>query len=174
MDLSVLVVDSEALLRIALRVVLHSVLEIDRTYDVGSGAAALRLALALQPDLVLLDANLPDLPSAYVVGELSALCPQTRVLIRVEELDLRLILAAIRAGAYGFVRKSSNHHELVSSLYAVRQGEYVIPPALAPLLLPQLQAPTTTRPPQEEQVARLPYRWPFVENRFAHPGLLAS
>jgi DNA-binding NarL/FixJ family response regulator len=174
MDLSVLVVDSEPLLRIAVRVVLHSALDIDRTYDAGSGAAALRLALALQPSIVLLDLDLPDLASEDVVGELTALCPRTRVLLHARQPDLQTILDCIRAGAYGFVLKSSTHYELISALYTVQQNEYVIPPALAPLLLPLLRGPVPTRPREEERAAGLPYRWPFVENHFARPGLLAS
>jgi DNA-binding NarL/FixJ family response regulator len=174
MDLSVLVVDADPLFRIAVRVVLHSTLEIDRTYDAASGAAALRLALALQPSMVLLDLNLPDLASEDVVAELTTLCPQTRVLLHAEEPDLQTILDCIRAGAYGFVTKSSSHAELISTLYAVQQNEYVVPPALAPLLLPQLQAPAAARSRAAKRAGGLPYRGPLVERHFARPGLLAS
>jgi DNA-binding NarL/FixJ family response regulator len=101
----------------------------------GSGAQALRIAAAVQPDVVLLDLNLPDLPGAEVTRRLLAADPPARVLILSASAERQDVLDAVTAGASGYVLKSADLPELADAVRATAAGRAVFTPGLAGLLL---------------------------------------
>ena len=135
----------------------------------GDGPATVRRARATRPDVLVLDLNLPGLRGDEVCRALGDL--ETRVLILSasgEQLD---VLAAIKAGATGYLVKSASGQEIVDAVAATARGEAVFTPGLAGLVLGEFRrmaagdpetdvAPATTRPipeltERETEVLRL-------------------
>ncbi len=128
----------------------------------GDGAQALRLLRATRPDVVLLDLRLPDLPGEEVTRRILAADPSIRVLILSASGEQRHVLAAMTAGAGGYLVKSAGLDDVVTAIRDVAAGETVFTPGLAGLVLgeyhrldrsPERGAPRLTA--RETEVLRL-------------------
>jgi len=128
----------------------------------GSADDAVRLVGELRPDLVLLDLSMPGggLDAARRIG---AAAPDVRIVVlTVSEADDD-IMAALRAGAKGYVLKGVGSATLVEILQGVANGESYVSPSLAARLLTEMRAPGGAAPddplsrltPREEEILRL-------------------
>jgi len=99
------------------------------------GAQALRVATATQPEVVLLDLNLPDFSGAEVTRQLLAARPDVRVLMLSASGERQDVLDAVTAGASGYILKSAEVRELVEAVKATAAGHAVFTPGLAGLVL---------------------------------------
>jgi DNA-binding NarL/FixJ family response regulator len=98
--------------------------------EAGTGEDALRMAAALEPDVVLLDLELPDLDGLAVLRRLKALERPIAVLVVTMHDDPALVRRAVEGGAAGYVLKGVGRGELLSALEAVRHGGSVFDPSL--------------------------------------------
>lgn len=135
----------------------------------GDGAQAVRIAMAVRPDVVLLDLNLPDLPGAEVIRRLKAAHPSVRVLMLSASAEKQDVLDAVTAGASGYVLKSAELRELAEAVRATWAGRPVFTPGLAGLVLGEYRrlsaqqdatasraaGPTPTLTSRETEVLRL-------------------
>jgi DNA-binding NarL/FixJ family response regulator len=101
----------------------------------ASGAQALRVAAATRPDVVLLDLNLPDMRGAEVAQKLLAALPAVRVLMLSASAERQDVLAAVTAGAGGYLLKSAEPAELIDAVGSTAAGHAVFTPGLAGLVL---------------------------------------
>lgn len=102
----------------------------------ASGEEALRLARDLLPDVVLLDIALPGKNGLVVAGEIAVACPATKIVMLTVSEHEDDLLAALKAGARGYVLKGVSARELASVVRAVAGGEvYVSPPLAAGMLM---------------------------------------
>lgn len=109
--------------------------------EAESGGEALRLAREMLPDVLLLDIAMPGKSGITTVAELATACPATRVvMLTVSEREDDL-LAALKAGASGYVLKGVSARELVEVVRMVAQGEVYVSPVLAGHLLRELSHP---------------------------------
>lgn len=99
------------------------------------GASAVRRAQAVQPDVMVLDLNLPDFSGDEVVIKLKEVSPRTAVLILSASAEPADVLKAVRAGATGYLVKSASADELLAGISATAAGEPVFTPGLAGLIL---------------------------------------
>lgn len=99
------------------------------------GASAVRRAQAVQPDVMVLDLNLPDCSGDEVVVKLKEVSPHTAVLILSASAEPSDVLKAVRAGATGYLVKSASAEELLAGIQATAVGEPVFTPGLAGLIL---------------------------------------
>jgi DNA-binding NarL/FixJ family response regulator len=121
-------------------------------YDVvavaGAGAAAVRIAAAVRPDVVVLDLHLPDLPGPEVIEGLLPSCP--RVLVLSASGEQQDVLDAVKAGATGYLVKSAARDEFLAAVAGTAAGEAVFTPGLAGLVLGEYrrlaEAPKGTDP----------------------------
>ncbi len=117
---------------------------------VGEGAQALRIAGSVQPDVVVLDLQLPDMSGVEVTRGLLAAFPGVRVLILSASGEQRDVLDAVKAGATGYMVKSASRTELIDAVKRTQSGDAVFSPGLAGLVLGEYRrlavAPTPTRP----------------------------
>jgi two-component system, NarL family, nitrate/nitrite response regulator NarL len=140
--IEVLVVDDHPLFR---QGVVHS-LGLDPAFRVvgetASGEEALELARALLPDVVLLDISMPGWGGIVSAEKIAIACPASAIVMLTVSEDKDKLLAALKAGARGYVLKGVSAKELTDVLRAAVAGEvYVSPSIAAEMLVSLTQAP---------------------------------
>jgi DNA-binding NarL/FixJ family response regulator len=125
----VLVVDDHPMVRAGLRSMLSGD-EVEVVGEAGTGAEAVERAAALEPVLVLLDLELPDMEGVEVLRRIKAREPRTAVLIVSMHDDPAAVRRAIEAGAAGYVLKGIGRRELLAAVRAVGDGGSVLDPTL--------------------------------------------
>lgn len=131
----VLLVDDHELVRTGLRAMLAGDSGIAVVGDAGTGTGAIGQAAALKPDVVLLDARLPDMPGDEVCRRLLGDAPELAVVILTTFAEDDLVRRCVRAGARGYLLKDIARLDLGRSLRAVMRGEAVLDSKVAPAVL---------------------------------------
>lgn len=109
--------------------------------EAGSGEEAVELALALQPDMVLLDINMPGMGGIVAAERIASACPGVRIMMLTVAEERTSLLAALKHGAHGYVLKGVSARELRAIVRSVAEGEAYVPPALAGELLAAFSRP---------------------------------
>jgi DNA-binding NarL/FixJ family response regulator len=131
----VLLADDEPLLRMAFTMVLDAQPDLTPVGEAGDGAEAVRLALRLRPDVVLMDVRMPGTDGIEATARIARECPGTRVLILTTfDLD-EYAFAGLKAGASGFLLKNALPEELLAAVRAVAAGDAVVSPRVTRRLL---------------------------------------
>ncbi|WP_116244384.1 response regulator transcription factor [Nocardiopsis sp. FIRDI 009] len=113
----------------------------------GDGAKALRIAPAARPTLAVVDLNLPDMTGVELTSGLVALAEPPRVLVLSASGAGDDVLAAVKAGATGYLVKSAGREELLDAVRRVNTGEAVYTPGLAGLVLGEYRRLSSTGSP---------------------------
>lgn len=130
--LRVLLADDHAVVRKGIREFLEEDGEITVVAEATDGYAAVRLARDYQPEVAVLDVQMPGINGIEAARQIKAAQPGVRVLILTAYDDGSYVLALLRAGADGYVLKSADPEELVRSVQLVAAGGTVLAPASAP------------------------------------------
>lgn len=146
MTITLLLVDDHAVLRAGLRLLLHAQTDLRVVGEASDGLAALRQAADLQPNVILLDINLPGLTGLEALPALRQAAPAARVLMLTMHDDPGYLRQALRQGAAGYILKKAADSELIAAVRAVHRGEVYVHSALTKDLLgdylPNHPAPT--------------------------------
>lgn len=135
MTVRVVVVDDNQLLRAGLVTVLDSDDEVDVVGQAADGPAGVKLALEQRPDVVLMDVEMPGGDGITATQRLSREAPSVRVLIlTMFDLD-DYVLEALRAGASGFLLKTTEPHALIDAVKACARGETRLGPSVIARLI---------------------------------------
>ena len=133
-DIRVMVVDDHPMWRDAVaRDLSEAGVEVVGT--AGDGAKALRIAPAARPTLAVVDLHLPDTNGVELTSALITLPEPPRVLVLSASGESDDVLAAVKAGATGYLVKSAGREELLDAVRRVHSGEAVYTPGLAGLVL---------------------------------------
>jgi two-component system NarL family response regulator len=135
-----LIVDNHTLFRQGLVSLLESEPELQVIGEAGSGEEALRMALQLQPDVVLMDVKMPGLGGVEATRRLVQVMPEARVLMLTVSEEEENLLAAIQAGARGYILKSADADDLLEAIRRVDAGEAMISPIMTLRLLQVLRS----------------------------------
>jgi two-component system, NarL family, response regulator LiaR len=130
-DLRLLIVDDDPLVRGALRAALRDGSGIFVVGEAIDGAGAIARAAECQPDVVLLDGEIPGLDIALVTRQLHELNPDARVVVFSGDSDAEKGIRDLRAGAVGFLVKDVDNDALARSLHGVLRGEAAVSRSLA-------------------------------------------
>jgi DNA-binding NarL/FixJ family response regulator len=127
----ILLVDDHTLFRDGLRALFGSLPDIEVVGEAATGAEAISLAEELQPDVVLMDIQMPDLNGVEATRQIVQTSPHIGVIITTMFEDDDSVFAAMRAGARGYVLKGADQEELLRAIRAVSRGEALFGPVIA-------------------------------------------
>ncbi|WP_433059334.1 response regulator [Dactylosporangium sp. CS-033363] len=127
----VLVADDHPIFRDGLAVLLGSVDGIEVVGTAATGAEAVERAVALAPDVVVMDVQMPDLNGIEATRRLVAEAPDTGVVVLTMSEDDGTVFAAVRAGARGYLVKGAEQEEIVRAITTVASGGAVFGATLA-------------------------------------------
>jgi DNA-binding NarL/FixJ family response regulator len=131
----VLIADDHPVVRQGLRTFLGVQDDIEVVGEAEDGAEAVRLTESLTPDVVLLDLKMPGIDGQAALEELRARGLAARVLVLTSMGESSYVLAAVRAGAVGYLYKDVDPHALVQAIRAVRDGNVLFAPEAAAAVL---------------------------------------
>ena len=123
----VLLVDDHEIMRDGLREVLQREGDFDVVGQAGDGAAAVRIAQRLRPDVIIMDVMMPLKNGIDACREITEMLPETRVLILTASAEDDAVMEAVAAGATGYLQKYSGKEKLLGTVRDVALGEYRIP-----------------------------------------------
>ena len=134
-DIGVLIVDDHLVLRSGLRLLLESETGIEIIADADSAEDALRLASELQPDVILMDIQLPNMNGIEATRRIKSTNPRIQILMLTMFQDDDSVFAAIRAGAQGYLLKGASQEEIAQAIRGVARGEAVFGAGVATRVL---------------------------------------
>ena len=141
----VLVADDQTLFRSGLARLLDDDPRVQVVAEAADGVEAVRCCREAHPDVVLMDIRMTNLDGIKATEQIVATCPGVQVLILTGfEADAH-VLAALNAGASGYVLKDAEPEAIVSSILAVRSGERVMAGAVAQRVLAMLSGDTRSK-----------------------------
>jgi DNA-binding NarL/FixJ family response regulator len=127
----VVIVEDHRILREGLRALISSDPACEVVGEAGDGLEATRCAARLKPDLVLLDLSMPRMGGLDAIKEIRKQCPETRILILTVHSTDEFILAALKAGAHGYLLKDATHSELMRAIDVVLGGQIYLSPGVS-------------------------------------------
>jgi len=143
----ILLADDHAVLRAGLRALLNAEPDMTVVGEAGAGQACIELAQRLQPDLILLDINMPGMNGLEALPQLQQISANSRVLVLTMHNDPAYLRQVLTAGGAGFVLKQAADNELLTAIRTVAQGGIFLHPAHTQVLLEQQSDP----PPASER-----------------------
>ena len=147
--LTLLVVDDHEVVRQGLASMLDRRPGFQVVAEAGTVAESLELARRFQPDLVVMDVRLPDGSGIEACRDIRAEFPATRVVMLTSYPDEEAVIAAIVAGASGYLLKQVRARDLVAALEAVGRGESLLDPAVTGKVLERMRRIAANDQPDE-------------------------
>jgi DNA-binding NarL/FixJ family response regulator len=144
------VVDDHPVVRDGLRGVLEGDCDFVVVGEAGDGAEALARVATTEVDVVLMDLRMPRMGGVEAIGALAEQAPAVRVLVLTTYDTDSDVLAAIEAGATGYLLKDAPREELLRAVRAANRGESVLSPAVAGRRMGQVRRPAETPLSQRE------------------------
>jgi two-component system nitrate/nitrite response regulator NarL len=135
----IVIADDHPIFRDGLRKLIESQPEMCVTGESSVGVEVVRLARALQPDILLLDLGLPRRSGLQVLKDLAGLSPPVRTLVLAEAVEESSILEAFYLGAHGIVLKGSPREVLLNSIRSVIAGQYWLDNESVPIVIEALR-----------------------------------
>lgn len=129
--LTILIADDHPVFRKGLRAILATMPGAEIVGEATNGQEAAVLAEKLQPDVVLMDLQMPGGDGLYAIRRIVQTSPHIRILVVTMFEDDDSVFAAMRSGARGYVLKDMNDEEIKRAIVAVGSGEAIFSPAIA-------------------------------------------
>lgn len=150
----VLIVDDQAIVRKGIRALLAEVEAIAVVGEAGNGREAVAQALALHPDVTLMDLAMPEMDGLEAIRQITARQAGARILVLTSFVSDDKVFPAIKAGALGYLLKDSEPADLIHAIKQVNRGEPSLHPSIAVKVLQELRRPVEKTPPPNALTAR--------------------
>ena len=131
----VVIVEDHPLYRKGLRMLIESTPGLDLVGEVGDGISAVTLVREIEPDVVLMDLQLPGQGGIAATRAIVASHPGARILVVTLFQDDDSVFAALRAGARGYILKDADEEDLVRAMRSVAAGDSLFSPSIATRVL---------------------------------------
>jgi DNA-binding NarL/FixJ family response regulator len=126
----VLLADDQRVIREGLSLILSLLPGVEVVGTAADGEDAVRQALSVAPDVVLMDLHMPNCDGVEAIRRLSSARPDISVVVLTSYSDDESVLAALRAGARGFLTKDAGAEDILQALSAVRAGQAQLEPSI--------------------------------------------
>ena len=146
--ISVVVADDHPVFRHGMRALLDGVADVELIGEAADGDEAVAAALALEPDVVLMDLRMPGLNGIDATRKILAAAPDAGILVLTMFEDDDSVFAAMRAGARGYLLKGSEQEEVMRAIRAIASGEAIFGPAIARRLIGYFSSASTEAFPE--------------------------
>ena len=146
--LRIVIADDHVLFRDGLRALLAAAPDTELVGEAATGDEAVALATALQPDVVLMDIQMPGLNGIDATRRIAHASPHVGILVVTMFEDDSSVFAAMRAGARGYLLKGAKYDEVLRAIRAVGSGEAIFSPAIAVRLMEYFSNVRPTAIPQ--------------------------
>jgi DNA-binding NarL/FixJ family response regulator len=166
--LQVLVADDHPLFRDGLRALLASTPDAELAGEASTGEEAISLATELQPDVVVMDVQMPGMGGMEATRRIVRDSPHVHILVVTMFEDDSTVFQAMRAGARGYVLKGANYDEMLRAIRAVGTGEAIFSPKIAVRLMDFFSRPSpssatasarsSASSPEDSRIPRSPRR----------------
>jgi len=143
----VLVVDDHPMFRTGLRALLSSLPTVEWAGEASTGEEAVALSLKLQPDVILMDIQMPGLNGIEATRQILRDSPHIGILIVTMYENDDFVFAAMQAGARGYLLKGADQDEIVRAIQAVSSGEAIFSPSIARRMMTYFSAPKASALP---------------------------
>jgi DNA-binding NarL/FixJ family response regulator len=153
--ITVLIAEDHTLVREGTREILEREPDLSVVAEAERGDRALALIRDLRPDVALVDLRLPGLSGIETARRVAEAGLATRVVILSAFDDEEYVVAALEAGAAGYLTKTIPSTELVGAVRRARAGEIVLQPALAARLVSRMRRRSPRLSPREQEVMLL-------------------
>lgn len=144
----ILIADDHPVFRYGLRALLLAEPTTSVVGEATTGAEAIEKALSLQPDVILMDLNMPGVNGIEATRRILAQTPHVSILVLTMFDDDDSVFAAMRAGARGYLLKGAEGEETVRAIQVVHGGEAIFSPSIAQRLIQYFGTSRPTAPPQ--------------------------
>ena len=147
-SLRVLIADDHPLFRHGIAALLQTSSEFEVVGEATTGAEALTLAEQLQPDVILMDIQMPAINGIEATRHILHTSPHIRILIVTMSEDDASVFTAMRAGARGYILKDAQKDDILRAIRAIGRGEAIFSPAIAGRLIDFFATPRPSTPAQ--------------------------
>jgi DNA-binding NarL/FixJ family response regulator len=130
-SIRVLIADDDPRFREGLRALLTSASGMELTGEATTGQEAIQMAQSLQPDVIIMDLNMPEVNGIQATRQIVQMSPHIGVLILTVFVDDHSIFASMRAGARGYLVKGASRAEVLRAIQTVESRGVIFSPAVA-------------------------------------------
>jgi len=152
MTIRVLITDDHQVVRQGLRMFLSDDPDMEVVGEASDGAAAVRLAHELRPDVVLMDMLMPVMDGIAATAQIRGELPDTEVIALTSVLEDSAVIGAVKAGAIGYLLKDARPEELRTAIHAAAAGQVHLTQKAAARLMREVRAPDQPQPLSEREV----------------------
>jgi len=141
MTIKVFICDDHDILRKGLRSLLDTATDIEVIGEAADGETAIQMISELKPDVVLMDLLMPGMGGVEAIRQVRVLSPGTRIFVVSSSHEDELVVSSIRAGATGYLVKTSSPDVLIQGIRDLAAGNSVLPPDISSKLISAMQDP---------------------------------
>ena len=148
--ITILIADDHKIVRMGLKSLFAATKDLSVVGEADNGVATVRQALALVPDVIIMDLMMPEMDGVAATAEIHASLPETGIVVLTSYSTSDTIAAALAAGASGAIMKSADDETLLTAVRAVAEGRTFISPEVRGILAVDPPAPTLS--PRQQEV----------------------
>ena len=152
--ISVFIADDHTIVRSGIQALLETIDDLEVIGEAGDGRQAVAAVLALRPDVVLMDLEMPVMDGIEAIEAIIGRWPEARILVLTSFATDDRVFPAVKAGALGYLLKDSGPEALVQAIRQVQRGESSLHPRIARKLMLELSRPASKPPPNDPLTPR--------------------
>lgn len=148
-EIRVFLADDHAVVRAGIEALIGTEKGMTVVGTAADGAEAVSRVAALNPDVILLDLQMPTKGGIEAIAEIKERDPRARILVLTSFSDDDKVFAAIKAGAMGYILKDASPHELLMAIHNIHEGKSSLDPEIALKVIHELNKPSELPPTDE-------------------------